>query len=280
MLFPCKIIHVFPQKYKLAHVKPLLKKRNLDKDLKPNFRPVSNLSYFSKLLERCVLYQLNQYLDRNKMFSEFQSAYRKLHSCETALTKITDDILRFLDKGKCVFILFLDLSAAFDTIDHAILLNILQSKFGFSGQVFKWFESYLSSRQYKVEIGKSLSDIMCILFGVPQGSILGPILFVLYLSELDKIARLFGLKVHCFADDTQLYIAFEALDIIPTVETIEMCLESIKRWMTKMFLKLNEDKTQLLVISPTKSLVKVIFQNLGLFNKNKKLLLQLSNVYL
>ena len=147
------------------------------------------------------------------------------------------------------------------------LISYNQS-FGFSGQVFKWFESYLSSRQYKVEMGKSLSDIMCILFGVPQGSILGPILFVLYLSELDKIARLFGLKVHCFADDTQLYIAFEALDIIPTVETIEMCLESIKRWMTKMFLKLNEDKTQLLVISPTKSLVKSNINTALRFNED------------
>lgn len=247
---------VFPQSYKLAHVKPLLKKSDVDKDLLPNYRPVSNLSYFSKLLERIVLAQLNDYLNKNEMFSKYQSAYRKLHSCETALTKITDDILRFLDAGKCAFILFLDLSAAFDTLDHNLLLDILQTKFGISGQVLKWFKSYISSRQYRVEIGKSLSDLIAILFGVPQGSILGPILFIMYISELDKIARLFGLKVHCFADDAQLYIAFEAIDIIPTIETIESCLETIKMWMTKMFLKLNEDKTQLLVISPTKSLVK------------------------
>ena len=81
---------------------------------------------------------------------------------------------------------------------------------------------------------------MCILFGVPQGSILGPILFILYISEIDKIARCFGLKVHCYADDTQLYISFDVVDIIPTIETIEHCLEAIKSWMTKMFLRLNE----------------------------------------
>ena len=246
---------VFPSKYKVAHIKPILKKSNLDKDVLSNFRPVSNLSYFSKLLEKCVLVQLNEYLNKNKLFCEFQSGYRKLHSCETALIKISDDILQFLDKGKCVFVLFLDLSAAFDTLDHSLLLNILKTKFGISGQALKWFKSYLSSRQYMVEIGKSLSDMMCVLFGVPQGSILGPILFILYISELDKIARLFGLRVHCYADDAQLYISFEAIDIIPTVHTIESCLETIKRWMTKMFLKLNEDKTQLLVISPTKSLL-------------------------
>ena len=167
---------VFPQSYKLAHVKPLLKKSDVDKDLLPNYRPVSNLSYFSKLLERIVLAQLNDYLNKNEMFSKYQSAYRKLHSCETALTKITDDILRFLDAGKCAFILFLDLSAAFDTLDHNLLLEILQTKFGISGQVLKWFKSYISSRQYRVEIGKSLSDLIAILFGVPQGSILGPFL--------------------------------------------------------------------------------------------------------
>ena len=259
---------VFPSKYKVAHIKPLLKKSNLDKDLFPHFRPVSNLSYCSKFLEKCVQTQLNDYLNKNKLFSEFQSSYRKLHSCETALIKIADDILQFLDKGKCVFVLFLDLSAAFDTLDHNILLTILQTKFGITGQVLKWFKSYLFSRQYRVEIGKSLSDIMCILFGVPQGSILGPILFILYISEIDKIARCFGLKVHCYADDTQLYISFDAVDIIPTIETIEHCLEAIKSWMTKMFLKLNEGKTQLLVISPTKSLVKSNLRCALRFNEN------------
>ena len=259
---------VFPESYKVAHIKPLLKSTSLDKDILSNYRPVSNLSYLSKLLERCVLRQFTKYLNTNKLFCEFQSAYRKFHSCETALIKICDDVLRNLDSGKCIFILFLDLSAAFDTISHDILIDILKNKYGVSGQVLKWFQSYLSSRLYRVEIGKSLSDIICFLFGVPQGSILGPILFILYLSELDRVVRCFGLKIHCFADDSQLYIAFEAIDVIPTIDVIESCLESVKSWMTKMFLRLNDDKTQLLVISPTKSLVKLHMNSCLWFGNN------------
>ena len=246
---------VVSDSFKVAHIKPLLKNSALDKDLLCNYRPVSNLSFLSKLLERCVLAQFTKYLNTNEMFCEIQSAYRKFHSCETALIKICDDILRGLDSGKSVFVLFLDLSAAFDTIQHDLLLNILKAKFGIAGKVLQWFESYLFSRQYKVEIGKSISDVICFLFGVPQGSILGPILFVLYISDLDKVVRAFGLKIHCFADDAQLYIAFEAIDVLPTIDVIQSCLESVKCWMTKMFLRLNEDKTQLLVISPTRSLV-------------------------
>ena len=238
-----------PSRFKEALVKPKIKGNNLDQDLLHNFRPLSNLSYLSKGLERCVLKQLVCHLDNNNLFGEFQSAYRKFHSCETAITKISNDILCSLDKKQCTFILFLDLSAAFDTVDHSKLLSTLQSKFGISGTVLSWFKSYLSNRKCNVSIGECLSQGIMLLFGVPQGSILGPILFILYISDIEHIAKTFGFKIHIYADDAQIYIAFEKFDIMSTVSDIESCLREIKYWMSCNFLKINEDKTKLLVIS-------------------------------
>ena len=160
-----------------------------------------------------MLNQLSKYLESNKTFSSFQSAYRKFHSCETAITKITNDILSSLDNKQCSFLLFLDLSAAFDTIDHSILLSLLQSKYGINGTVLKWICSYLSNRKSYVNINNSFSKGIFLLFGVPQGSILGPILFILYISDIEHIAKCNGFKIHIYADDSQLYIAFEKCDI-------------------------------------------------------------------
>ena len=111
----------FPLSYKTAMVRPGLKASDLDKDVLNNFRPISNICFLSKIIERCVNDQSVTHLESNNCMGEFQSAYRKFHSCETAITKISSDILCALDKKQCTFLLFLDLSAAFDTIDHTIL---------------------------------------------------------------------------------------------------------------------------------------------------------------
>ena len=240
---------VFPTCFKQALVNPKIKAQTLDNDEKKNFRPLSNLSFLSKALERCVQNQLLNYLNSNNMFNDFQSAYRKFHSCETAITKITNDLLLSIDNNQCSILLFLDLSSAFDTIDHAILLSILQTKYGLNGIVLKWFESYISNRNFRVNIGKSFSEGICLLFGVPQGSILGPILFILYIADIEYIAKCHGFKVHIYADDTQLYISFEKSDIFSTISDVEQCLRSIKLWMSSNFLKINEDKTKFMLIS-------------------------------
>ena len=239
----------FPSAYKEALLKPKLKTQSLDNDIHNNYRPLSNLSFLSKALERCVLQQLVNHLEINNLFGDFQSAYRKFHSCETAITKITNDILLSLDKKECSFLLFLDLSSAFDTVDHDILLSNLKGKYGIEGIVLQWFESYLKGRKYKVKIGKSYSKGIFLYFGVPQGSILGPILFILYISDIEHIAKCYGFRVHVYADDTQLYISFSPYDILSTVSNIEHCLREIKYWMSNNFLKLNEDKTKFLLIS-------------------------------
>ena len=223
--------------------------------------------HFFKVLENCILLQITEHLDKNKLWGEYQSAYRKFHSCETAITKIMDDILNTKDQNQDTIVLFLDLSAAFDTVDHAILLSRLKDKFGINGKVLKMIESYLSDRVFYVVTGKAKSKGRWMKYGVPQGSILGPIIFILYTQDLESIALKHGLKIHMYADDTQLYITFKAEQSYVTVPLLEECLKNIKEWMQVNFLKLNEDKTQLLVI-PSKKTFNVVDLNVQ-FNGNE-----------
>ena len=240
----------FPHMFKRALVRPSFKKSALDHNLKGNFRPLSNLSFFSKVLEKCVFKQLVNHLDTNGLLGNCQSAYRQFHSCETALALVSNDILNNLNSGLPTFIVMLDLSAAFDTVDHAILIERLENTYHVTGIALEWFKSYLSGRSFNVKIRCSLSNGVITFYGVPQGSILGPILFLMYISEIEKIAKLYGLKLHMFADDMQLYISFQRNDILSSISNIEHCLRHIKVWMSTNFLKVNEDKTQFLIISP------------------------------
>ena len=184
----------FPSSLKSAVVKPTIKKNQLDADCLKNYRPVSNLSVVSKLLERVALTQLNKYLVGNDLHCSMQSGYRPNHSCETLHVRMSDDVLREIHSDNIVIVVLLDLSAAFDTIDHGILLDKLLTDFGICGKALEWFKSYLKDRSFRVKIDKSLSDLLCLLFGVPQGSLLGPILFILYIKYLEVIAAKYGPK--------------------------------------------------------------------------------------
>ena len=140
---------IFPEVHKTALVTPLLKKVGLDQNVLKNYRPVSNLSFVSKVIEKIVLSQLSGHLSVNKLFSMYQSAYRPGHSTETALVKILNDLLMSMDKGKVSLLTLLDLSAAFDTIDHGILISRLEHVYGISGSALSWFSSYLQDRTKK-----------------------------------------------------------------------------------------------------------------------------------
>ena len=240
----------FPTAFKKSIVRPALKNASNDKNVMSNYRPISNMCFLSKIEEKCVLQQLLRHLEGNNLFGEFQSAYRKFHSCETAITKVSNDILVNLDSSSSSFLIFLDLSSAFDLVDHSILLKRLHDQFHIAGNVLQWFKSYLTDRNFSVKIGVSMSDGTIIFYGVPQGSILGPILFLLYISEIESIAKLYGLKIHIFADDMQLYISFQQCDTLECISNIEHCLRHIKVWMSTNFLKINESKTQLMIIAP------------------------------
>ena len=167
---------VFPSVFKEAIIKPLLNKPSLDPNSLKNYRPISNLSFLSKVTEKIVLSQLSAYLNANNLFPTSQSAYRPGHSTETALLNMMNDILHALDNGDVTVVTLLDLSAAFDTIDHNILCQRLEHLYGISGTPLNWFRSYLSNRTQTVTINNKLSQPTLLKFGVPQGSVLGPIL--------------------------------------------------------------------------------------------------------
>ena len=162
----------FPTHSKSSLVSPLLKKRTLNRDDMKNYRPVSNLSFLSKILEKVVASRLNSHTNSSHTLDDYQCAYRKFHSTETALLKIHNDILSSMDDGRVTALTLLDLSAAFDTIDHTILLRRLGNWFGVSGKALNWFESYLTGRSQRIKIGNCLSSRSDFSFGVPQGQFL------------------------------------------------------------------------------------------------------------
>ena len=232
---------------------PLLKKQGIDKEMLSNYRPVANILYLSKLIETNVALQLNAHMDLNNLHIPYQSGYKAAHSCETLLLKINDDVLKAFDCGKCIIYLLLDLSSAFDTVDHDRLLEILYYEIGIRGTAFRWFESYLSNRRQTVKINGKSSDQLETTYGVPQGSVLGPILFNIYVRNFIHILNEAGYGAHGYADDHQVSklfgidFQFEAIQ-----HSIPRCLDIVAHWMKASFLKLNSSKSQVIIFAPPK----------------------------
>ena len=245
---------IFLESFKRALVKPLLKKPGLDL-LDRNYRPVSNLSYVSKLVECVVAAQLVNHIERHDMMEAHQSAYHSSHSTETALLKVKTDVIQALENQEVACLILLDLSAAFDTIDHDILLSRLKSRFAVNGVALKWLGSYLTDRSQVVEIGVPLSggsrsEFASLKSGIPQGSILGPILFTTYTVPIGNICRRHHVEFHLYADDTQIYLSFRPStpqSKHDCIARIEKCIDEIGTWMTQNLLKLNSNKTEFIL---------------------------------
>ncbi len=239
-----------PTSLKKAIINPLLKKLGLEL-IKKNYRPVSNLAFISKLIEKAVASQLIEHLKMNNLYDKFQSAYRMFYSTETALLRVKNDILNTMDRRNVMLLLLLDLSAAFDTIDHKILLNRLSQRCGINGTCLKWFTSYLSNRHQMVKINNTVSEPKEVKYGVPQGSVLGPILFTIYTAPLGEIIEQCGLKRQTYADDTGIYHEISPIDAASqeaTLLKIDSCINKIKEFMLLNKLKINEEKTIFMVL--------------------------------
>ena len=234
----------FVSSEKLALLNPLLKKVGLDCENLSNYRPVSNLSFLSKLIERAALDQLVSFIDTNNIVPSLQSAYRKHHSVESALCRIHNDLVLSICEGKPCLLVLLDLSAAFDTIDHALLLEDLYVV-GVRGEALAFLKSYLLNRFQRVNIDGVMSDPVPLQYGVPQGSLLGPVLFTIYTSSLASLLAAHGVKYHFYADDTQFYIQIE--DVLEVKERMVALISDIRRWMSDRKLKLNDGKTELII---------------------------------
>ena len=243
----------FPDALKKALVTPILKDHDLDSDLLKNYRPVSNLSLISKIIEKCVLKQLIKHLEKNDLLAKLQTAYRKHHSCETALLKIYDDLLTVIDAKNNIILVMLDFSSAFDTINQELLLQKLKKQYGLDKAVLKWFDSYLNNRSFMVKIKDQHSKGRLLRYGVPQGSILGPILFILYVKDLEDIAAKNGLCSHMFADDSQLYLSYNEATSLSVKGKVENCLKEFKNWTDYHLLKLNSSKTKVINIMTNRS---------------------------
>ena len=176
---------IFPANWKVAVVIPLLKKLGVDSVFK-NLRPVSNLAYISKLLERAVFNQIYDHIVRSGLYPLLQSASRRHHSTETALVEVANDILLNMNSQRVTLLVLLDLSAAFDTVDHGILLRRLSTSFGIRGRALEWFSSYLLERSQRILFDGVKSDSFDLRFGVPQGSCLGPLLFGFYAPSFSR----------------------------------------------------------------------------------------------
>jgi hypothetical protein len=254
----------FPDNFKHSVIKPLLKKSNLDKESLSNYRPVSNLSFISKLTEKIVKIQLTKHLDCHSLFNAHQSAYTKSHSTETVLLSIHDYLIQAMGHQKVTGLCLLDLSAAFDTIDHQILLDRLSSWFGIGGSVLSWVYSYLTSRTFSVSTNSHLSPPSPVSYGVPQGSVLGPLLFIMYTTPLSHLIKTHNINHHLYADDTQLYIAIEPTDFHSASSILSSTFQAISHWMSSNMLALNPSKTEFLLIGTTQQLQKVTNNTLQL----------------
>ena len=231
---------------------PLLKKAGLDAEILKNYWPVADLLFLSKLSERVVSIRLHEHMGMNNLHSKHEHGYKKYHSTETLLLCLVNDILLSLDCNHATLLLLIDLSAAFDTVDIDLLLQVMEFEIGVSGIALDWFESFLRGRNQRVLIENSLSDILKVNVGVPQGSVLGPVLFNIYIRSLFILIEQCGFSTSGYADDNNAHRSFTLhFQHKIITEKLPDLMKKISQWMNRYFLKINPDKTENILFVPS-----------------------------
>ena len=248
----------FPSRWKNAIVKPLPKTNN--PSVATDYRPISLLPAFSKVIEKLMAKQMLEYLKETNYFDNLQSAYKSSHSTVTALLNVTDDIYECLENSELVFLILLDYSKAFDCANHRLILAKLKAA-GFRDDSLEWIFSYLNGRKQKTVTNVGESDWSGLANGVPQGSVLGPLLFTVLVSDLrDAIKR--G-RYHMYADDTQLYYSCKSDNVNETIRDINNDLSRIASFSKDTCLKLNAAKSKYIIIGSRQNLKKLKNINLS-----------------
>ena len=214
-----------------------------------NYRPVSNLCFIAKILEKLVLSLASSYLNTHNLYNTCQSAYRPCHSTETALLKAVNDLFLSLNKVSISVLALLDFYSAFNTIDHPILVHRLHTDFGFTDTVLQWFSSYLTDRTHYVSLSNLCSAFTHVHSSVPQGSVLGPMLFTMYIKPFSAIIDSNSIIHHSFADDLQLQMSAPPDRMSELLHSMQSCICDVKAWATANMLKLNDNKTELMLVT-------------------------------
>ena len=238
---------IFPDELKKAKVSPIFKSG--DKETMGNYRPISVLPTILKIFEQHIASQLNNFLNDNHLLSSYQSGFRKFHSCQSALIQLSEEWLSNMDNGCLTGITFLDFRKAFDLVDHEILLQKLEC-YSFDSNALTVFKSYLNNRQQSVHIGTTESKFNEIKSGVPQGSVLGPILFLLYINDLPLHVK--HSQIALFADDTTIHGSSKSLESIE--ENMQKDLDNINKWCDENKMKINENKTNCMLLGTNQRL--------------------------
>ena len=231
---------IFPDKLKIAKVITLFKKGN--PELPSNYRPISLLPIFSKVFEKLMYRRLYKFLELNNILYSLQFGFQENHSIDHALVSLTEAVRNTLANKRFGCGIFIDLQKAFDTVNHKILLSKLEH-YGVRGCALKWFRSYSSDRKQYVSVNGSDSNLLSITCGVPQGSVLGPLLFLIYINDLPNASK--KLKFYLFSDDTNIYC--ESKDLPNLFKIANKELRAIKRWLDANRLSLNIDKTNYII---------------------------------
>ena len=250
-----------PKQLKIAKITPIFKSG--DKALFINYRPISVLPTISKIFERLIYNRIFEYLEKHEILYENQFGFRKGRSTNMALTILIDKLHTAMDHNFFSLGVYLDLSKAFDTVDHSILLQKLQF-YGIRGVAFNWLKNYLSDRQQYVVYNGVKSDMGKINCGVPQGSILGPLLFLLYVNDMHNACR--SSFIMLFADDTNIFVSGKS--ILEIEQTINVELKALSIWFKLNKLTLNIKKTNFMIIKSRKKNVDPTLLNINI-NNNK-----------